>query len=181
MTRFETSHTDDTHVVLGKLTSPHGVKGWLKVYAYTNPMDSIFDYPEWWVRQGERLAHMTVIQGRRQGKGLVVQLKGIDDRTAAEALAQTDILLPKSVLPVLPDDEYYWHELEGLTVFTQSGERLGQISYLFETGSNDVMVVRGDKDAIDKRERLLPFLPDDVIVDISLDDGRMVVDWDPEF
>ena len=181
MTRFNASHTDDTHVVLGKLTSPHGIKGWLKVYSYTNPMDSILEYPEWWVRQGETLTHMTVLQGSRQGKGLVVQLKGVDDRTAAEGLAQADILMPKEALPELTDDEYYWHELEGLTVFTQSGERLGQVSYLFETGANDVMVVRGDNDAIDKRERLLPFLPDDVIVEISLEDGRMVVDWDPEF
>ena len=181
MTRFNTSHTDDTHVVLGKLTSPHGIKGWLKVYSYTNPMDSILEYPEWWVRHGETLTRMTVVQGSRQGKGLVVQLKGVDDRTAAEALAQADILMPKESLPELSDDEYYWHELEGLTVFTRSGERLGQVSYLFETGANDVMVVRGDNDAIDKRERLLPFLPDDVIVEIDLEDGRMVVDWDPEF
>ncbi|AVI61449.1 ribosome maturation factor RimM [Halomonas sp. GFAJ-1] len=181
MTRLETSHTDDAHVVLGKLTSPHGIKGWLKVYSYTSPMDSILQYPEWWVRQGETLTKMTIVQGRRQGKGLVVQLKGIDDRTAAEALAQTDVLMPKEALPTLPDDEYYWHELEGLTVFTQSGERLGQVSYLFETGANDVMVVRGDNDAIDKRERLLPFLPDDVIVEISPENGRMVVNWDPEF
>lgn len=181
MTRLETSHTDDAHVVLGKLTSPHGIKGWLKVYSYTSPMDSILQYPEWWMRQGETLTKMTIVQGRRQGKGLVVQLKGIDDRTAAEALAQTDILMPKEALPTLASDEYYWHELEGLTVFTQSGERLGQVSYLFETGANDVMVVRGDNDAIDKRERLLPFLPDDVIVEISPENGRMVVNWDPEF
>ena len=142
MTRFNTSHTDDTHVVLGKLTSPHGIKGWLKVYSYTNPMDSILEYPEWWVRQGERLTRMTVVQGSRQGKGLVVQLKGVDDRTAAEGLAQADILMPKEALPELSDDEYYWHELEGMAVFTQAGERLGQVSYLFETGANDVMVVR---------------------------------------
>ncbi|MCO7246583.1 ribosome maturation factor RimM [Halomonas sp. Mc5H-6] len=181
MTRFETSHTDDTHVVLGKLTSSHGVKGWLKVYSYTSPMDSILDYPEWWVRQGDSLTRMAIVQGRRQGKGLVVQLKGIDDRDAADALAQADILMPKAALPELSDDEYYWHELEGLAVFTQAGERLGQVSYLFETGANDVMVVRGDVEAIDKRERLLPFLPGDVIVEVSLEDGRMVVDWDPEF
>jgi len=181
MTRFETSQTDDTHVVLGKLTSPHGVKGWLKVYSYTSPMDSILEYPEWWVRQGESLTQMAIVQGRRQGKGLVVQLKGVDDRDAAEALAQADILMPKAALPELSDDEYYWHELGGLAVFTQAGERLGRVSYLFETGANDVMVVRGDVESIDKRERLLPFLPDDVIVEVSLEDGRMVVDWDPEF
>ena len=46
MTRFEISQTDDSHVVLGKLTSPYGVKGWLKVYSYTSPMDSILEYPE---------------------------------------------------------------------------------------------------------------------------------------
>ncbi|MGO2242548.1 MAG: ribosome maturation factor RimM, partial [Halomonas sp.] len=56
-----------------------------------------------------------------------------------------------------------------------------RVSYLFETGANDVMVVRGDPDAIDMRERLLPFLPDDVIVKISPDEDRMVVNWDPEF
>jgi 16S rRNA processing protein RimM len=68
-----------------------------------------------------------------------------------------------------------------MAVFTQAGERLGRVSYLFETGANDVMVVRGDSDSIDKRERLLPFLPDDVIIEISSQEGRMVVDWDPEF
>ncbi|MFG6668394.1 ribosome maturation factor RimM [Halomonas sp. HNIBRBA4712] len=177
----DVSPIDETHVVLGQLTSPHGVKGWLKVYSYTSPIDSILEYPEWWVRQGQTLTKIPLIQGRRQGKALVVQLKDIDDRNAAEALAQADILLPKESLPELADDEYYWHELEGLRVETRSGERLGRISYLFETGANDVMVVRGDDEAIDRRERLLPYLPDDVVLDISLEEGRMIVDWDSEF
>jgi len=181
MTQIATQPSDDTHVVLGKLTSPHGVKGWLKVYAYTSPIDSIFDYPDWWIRQGESLKRLSVIQGRRQGKGLVVQLKGIDDRSAAEALAQADIVMPKSELPELSDEDYYWHELEGLTVYTRAGECLGQIGYLFETGANDVMVVRGDQNAIDKRERLLPYLPGDVVIEVDLKAQRMTVDWDPEF
>ncbi|WP_447530022.1 ribosome maturation factor RimM [Vreelandella sp. TE19] len=181
MTRVDASQVDDAHVVLGKLTSPHGVKGWLKVYSYTNPIDSILEYPEWWVRQGQTLTRMPVITGRRQGKALVVQLKDINDRTAAEALAQAEILLPKEALPELADDEYYWHELEGLQVFTVSGERLGQVSYLFETGANDVMVVRGDENAIDRRERLVPFLPDDVVREVDLDESKMIVEWDPEF
>ncbi len=181
MNRSITNRSGDEHVVLGKLTSPYGVKGGLKVYSYTNPMDSILDYPEWWIRQGQSLSRYTVLQGRRQGKGLVVELKGVDERGAAEALADADILMSKRELPELSDDEFYWHELEGLTVFTQAGERLGQIIYLFETGANDVMVVRGDDDAIDKRERLLPFLPEKVILEVDLENRRMVVDWDSEF
>ena len=74
------------------------MQGWLKVYLYTSPMDSILDYPEWWVRQGETLTRITIVQGRRQGKGLVVQIKGVDDRNAAEALAQAELLLPKDAL-----------------------------------------------------------------------------------
>ncbi|WP_017431162.1 ribosome maturation factor RimM [Vreelandella jeotgali] len=176
----EYAATEDC-VVLGKLTSPHGIHGWLKVYAYTSPVDSIFDYSEWWLRQGQRLTRYPVIQGRRQGKALVVSLDGVADRNAAEALVQAEIVMPKAELPELADDEYYWHELEGLAVFTRAGDRLGRVTGLFETGANDVMIVRGDRESIDRRERLLPYLPDDVIVEVDPEAGWMRVDWDPDF
>lgn len=75
----------DDHVVLGKLTSPYGVKGWLKVYSYTSPMDGILDYEAWVLRRGGRLTRARLLQGRRHGKGLVARLEGIDGREAAEA------------------------------------------------------------------------------------------------
>ncbi len=166
------------HVVLGKLTSSYGVKGWLKVYSYTSPMEGILDYPEWWVRLDGRVTKYRLTQGRRHGKGLVANLDGVNDRDAAERLAGAEILLPKSALPELPADEYYWYQLEGLEVVTAEGEALGRVASLFETGANDVMVVRG---AADGKERLLPFLPDEVILDVDLDAGRMTVAWDPDF
>ncbi len=172
----------DDHVVLGKLTSPYGVKGWLKVYSYTSPMDGILDYDDWVLRLGGRLVCHPLAQGRRQGKGLVAQLKGVDSREAAEALAGAEILLPKAQLPELTGNDYYWYQLEGLAVVTREGVALGRIDHLFETGANDVMVVKGDADtAVDGRERLLPFLPDEVILNVDLDAGVMTVDWDPEF
>ncbi|MGL6250402.1 MAG: ribosome maturation factor RimM, partial [Billgrantia desiderata] len=110
---------------------------------------------------------------------------GVDSREAAERVAGAEILLPKAELPQLEGDEYYWHQLEGLTVVTREGVVLGRVAYLFETGANDVMVVKGDPQgeppAIDDRERLLPFLPDEVIVAVDLAGGTMTVDWDPEF
>ncbi|WP_104204844.1 ribosome maturation factor RimM [Billgrantia saliphila] len=175
----------DDHVVLGKLTSPYGIKGWLKVYSHTSPMDGILDYAEWVLRQGDSLSRRRLLQGRQHGKGLVALLEGIDSREAAERVAGAEILLPKSELPELADDEFYWHQLEGLTVVTRDGVVLGRVGYLFETGANDVMVVRGDPQgeppALDDRERLLPFLPDEVIVEVDLAGGIMTVDWDPSF
>ncbi|MCC5882900.1 MAG: ribosome maturation factor RimM [Halomonas sp.] len=177
-------HRDD-HVVLGKLTSPYGVKGWIKIYSHTSPMEGILEYPEWVLRQGAGQRRVRLIQGRRQGKGLVALLESIDSREAAEQMAGAEILLPKTDLPELAGDEYYWHQLEGLTVVTREGAVLGRVGYLFETGANDVLVVRGDPEgtppSIDDRERLLPFLPDDVIIEVDLAGGSMTVDWDPEF
>ncbi|WP_136249303.1 ribosome maturation factor RimM [Halomonas borealis] len=171
------------HVVLGKLTSPYGVKGWLRVYSYTSPMEGILEYDEWVLRHQGRLERCRLVQGRPQGKGLVVRLEGVDGRDRAEALAGAEVLLPTAELPELDgDDEFYWYQLEGLRVVTREGVTLGRVDYLFETGANDVMVVKGhDDDAIDDRERLLPFLPDDVVQVVDLEAGVMTVDWDPDF
>ncbi|MGQ7246831.1 ribosome maturation factor RimM [Halomonas sp. V046] len=170
----------DDYVVLGKLTSPYGIKGWMKVFSYTSPMEGILDYAEWVIRQGGKLSRHRLQQGRRQGKGLVAQLDGIDSRDTAEAMAGAEILLPKGELPALESGDYYWYQLEGLKVITLEGVSLGRLAYLFETGANDVMVVKGG-DAPDDRERLLPYLPNDVIKSVDLEAGEMRVDWDPEF
>ncbi|WP_106479012.1 ribosome maturation factor RimM [Phytohalomonas tamaricis] len=169
------------YVVMGKLTSPYGVKGWLKVYSYTSPMDGILEYSEWLIElQGKRFP-LQLVQGRRQGKGLVAQFKDIDSREAAESLAGGTIYLATRELPTLGRDEYYWYQLEGLKVVTLDGIRLGHVGYLFETGANDVLVVKGDDASLDQKERLLPFLPGEVIHDVNLDTGIMTVNWDPEF
>lgn len=170
----------DDFVVLGKLTSPYGIKGWMKVYSYTSPIRGILDYAEWVVRHNGQLSRYRLKQGRPQGRGLVAQLEGVDYRDQAEALAGAEILLPKQELPNLDHGEYYWHQLEGLRVVTLDAVFLGTVAYLFETGANDVMVVKGE-DAPDDRERLLPWLPDDVVKRVDLEAGEIVVDWDPEF
>ncbi|WP_416139416.1 ribosome maturation factor RimM [Halomonas sp. HK25] len=183
MSEHATVQPADDHVVLGKLTSPFGVKGWLKVYSYTSPMEGVLDYPEWALRSGEHLERRRLLQGRRHGKGLVVLLEGCDTREDAEMLAGVEILLAKAELPELGAGELYWHQLEGLRVVTREGVVLGRIDHLFETGANDVMVVKGalEADAIDATERLLPYLPEEVILEVDLEGGVMTVEWDPDF
>lgn len=165
-------------VVMGSLTSPYGVKGWLKVYSHTSPMEGILEYDRWTVDKDGVERVYEVLQGRRQGKGLVVQLAGVASREAAEALGGATIKLATDELPRLSAGEYYWYQLEGLKVTTIDGVELGRVDHLLETGANDVLVVKGGPDG---KERLLPFLPDEVIERIDLETGEMRVDWDPEF
>lgn len=173
---------DETqHVVLGRLTSPHGVKGWLKVYSYTSPAQGIFDYPVWVLSmQGQRQSRR-LLDARPQGKSLVVRLEGIDTRELAEQWAGAEVSIEKTALPELDSGEYYWHQLEELEVETCDGVKLGRVDHLFETGANDVLVVKPSEGSLDDRERLLPFLPDDVIVQVDLAGRFMIVDWDPAF
>lgn len=66
-------------------------------------------------------------------------------------------------------------DLEGLQVETVEGVKLGTVSHLFSTGSNDVVVVRGD------RERMIPFVLPEYVKSVDFEANLIVVDWDPDF
>ena len=168
-------------LILGKIVSVHGIRGAVKVYSHTQPLDNVLNYPVWTLRKGQQQRQVSVIAGRLQGRILVVQLKGLRDRDEALELVDWEICVPQSELPELSEDEYYWHQLEGLQVVTLEGQLLGRIDHLLETGSNDVMVVKPCAGSLDQRERLLPYLPDLYVKHIDLTEGVMQVDWDPEF
>jgi 16S rRNA processing protein RimM len=166
-----TADGDRRRIELGRIGAPHGVRGWVKIVSDTDPPENIFRYRPWLVG-GERLK---VLERQRNGKSLIARLEGCDDRDAAASLTNRDIAVYREQLPPPRADEFYWTDLEGMSVKTSTGQDLGRISHLFATGANDVLVVQGD------RERLLPFVWDDVIQDIDFENGFMRVDWDPEF
>ena len=121
---------------------------------------------------------------RAQGKGYIASLEGVNDRNAAELLRGHDIMVPKSALPALDDGEFYWDDLVGCTVRTQDDEGnaldLGTVNYLLETGANDVLVVRASETSIDNRERLIPYIEDDVVVSVDLATTIIDVNWHPD-
>ncbi len=100
---------------------------------------------------------------------------GITDRDVVEAMYGTEVYVARSALPPPKPDEYYWVDLEGLQVRTVEGVELGRASHLFSTGSNDVLVVQGD------RERMIPFVQPEFVVSVDFEANLIVVDWDPEF
>ncbi|WP_395682899.1 ribosome maturation factor RimM [Dokdonella sp.] len=163
-------------VLLGKVVGVHGVRGELKLESYTEPRTQIFRYSPWWMRSaaGERM--IDGCRGRAQGKGIVAELPGVDDRDAAMALLGAEIWVARSALPKAKPGEYYWCDLEGLEVVTVEGTSLGKVSHLVATGANDVLVV---KDA--ERERLIPFLVGQFVTEVDLEIGRITVDWDVDF
>jgi 16S rRNA processing protein RimM len=172
-------------VVLGRISGVFGIKGWLKVWSFTDPLEGILEYPAWYLKIAGQWERHELDAGQKQGKGLVVHLPGCDDRDAALRFVQADIAVPRTDLPALDDGEYYWQQLQGLRVMAQwDGQPaglLGVVDHLLETGANDVLVVRSTEGSRDDRERLIPWVPGKVILDVDLERGEMLVDWDPEF
>ncbi|RVU31409.1 ribosome maturation factor RimM [Neptunomonas marina] len=174
-------NTTNNIAVLGQLTSVYGVKGWLKVYSHTDPMENILSYSPWLLKIEGQWKPVEVEASKKHGKGLIAKLAGVSDRDVARQFCGAEIAVDRSLLPQLEAGEYYWNQLEKLSVYTLNGELLGRVSHLIETGSNDVLVVRGNAESIDRKERMIPYLPDQVIKEINLEAGTMRVDWDPEF
>ena len=161
-------------LVVGRIGGLFGVRGWVKVFSYTEPRDNILSYSPWLLHIGGEWVTAKPVGGRIHGKGLVAQIEGYDDRDAAATLLGCDIAINRSQLPAAGQDEIYWADLVGLRVVTLEGVELGVVDHLFETGANDVLVLKGE------RERLLPYI-DQVVHEVDLAGGVMRVDWDPEF
>ena len=166
-----------SHVVMGKIGAPWGVKGWVKLFSFTNPAENLLDYRSFWVAGSNGLKPLEFVAMRSQGGDFVGQIKGCEVREQAAGFTGVELLVEKSDLPAL-DEGYYWHQLEGLRVVTLGGQDLGTVQYLMETGANDVMVIKGDGQSVDRVERLLPWLRGRVVTEVDLTKRVIKVDWD---
>ena len=154
-------------VVLGRIRTVFGVKGWLKVQSFTNDPDILFSGDNWLLsseplsgssstRASAGKANVVEVdEWKVSGSDLLVHFKGLDNREEAARYRQQFIHLPGDKLPELAEDEIYWHQLEGMDVYNladanseaanacdYSGAKLiGKIDHLLETGANDVIVV----------------------------------------
>lgn len=163
-------------VTLGQVIGVHGIRGSIKILSHTRPRDNIFSYSQWWLFHDDTWRPYTLRDGRSQGKGLVADLEGIEDRESARALVGADIAVSREQLPMLPAGEYYWFDLIGLDVRQKDGKSLGQVVRLEETGANDVLVVS----SAGGQEQLIPYVTDHYVLAVDLDAGTITVDWQPE-
>lgn len=147
----------------------------MRVYSYTQPRENIVQYQPWYLKQSGDWQPRKLAEGSRHGKGVIARLQDCMDRDQALALMGSEIGIRRDQLPDTAPGEYYWSDLQGLEVVTVDNEVLGRVDHLLETGANDVLVIKGD------RERLVPFVLEQVVKRVDLDSGIIEVDWDKDF
>lgn len=165
-------------IPVGKISGAFGVKGWVKVFSFTEPRANILEYsPLFLSRRGEWI-EIKVSAGHAQGKGVVMGIANVTDRDQVQPLIGSELAIKKEQLEPADEDEFYWADLQGLTVINLEDETLGQVDHLLETGANDVLVVKAKGD---NTERLIPFVMDDIVKLVDLDKQVIQVDWGKDY
>ena len=164
-------------LIVGKINGASGIKGWVKVYSYTDPKENILNYSPWFLKLDGQWQQVSIVNGREQGKTVVVQLDGCNDRNTAESYHGVEIAIAKSQLPKLEEGEYYWRDLVGLSVVNLAGQELGTVKKMMETGANDVLVVK----TASKEELLIPYVPEYSVMKVDLESKQITVDWELDY
>lgn len=158
-------------ILIGKVLKPHGIKGGLRV-RYFNP-DPLFllNYSRLYLKDPRRgiFRPFEVKEVEVHREKIILRLKGVEDRDAADRWAGSLIYVRRGDLPPLEEGEYYWEDILGLEVYTVQGEYLGRVVNIIPTGGRDVYEVKGPKGEV-----LLPAV-EGVIREIDLEGKRMLV------
>ena len=159
------SFPTDKYVLIGKVAKAHGIKGELKLISFSGELETFSKHRILTLISKSDVVSpvYNVLQSRIGKKEILVRLEGISDRNQAEELAGCGVLVLKQDLPELTADEFYLHELEGITVITENGNVIGQVDSFFDNGIQDILVVKNKSD-----EFLIPLIPG-MIVKQTLD------------
>lgn len=162
-------------VVVGRFGRPHGIKGFVTVHSFTEPRDNILRYTDWHVFLNNAWHPLKLLAVEAQNKAIIALIEGYPDRELVTRLTNAEIAVDRKQLVALKPGEYYWHQLVGMKVINQKGETFGHVTEILPTGANDVLVVQGE------RKHLIPYLPDQFILNIDPDQQIITVDWDLDF
>ncbi|HLS56925.1 MAG TPA: ribosome maturation factor RimM [Zeimonas sp.] len=165
-------------VALGRVAGAWGVRGWLRVVPFNDPLDSILTVqPRWWLRGPHGCRMIEIEQARVHGGEIVAKAAGLDDRDRAQDLKGCEVLIGRSSFPRAQDGEVYWIDLIGCAVTNPGGDSLGVVVAVDEFGAHPVLRLeaQGESGRTAVR-RLIPFVPE-YVLEIDLAGRRIVADW----
>jgi 16S rRNA processing protein RimM len=164
-------------IIVGRFGSPYGIRGWVKVISYTDPIEKILDYSPWQINRKGKWQLVNIVTGKPHGKNIIVSIADCTNPEQVQAYTNCEIAVERDQLPEPAEDEYYWVDLLGLTVINAQQEILGKVERLLATGANDVLVVIDEETG---KQRLIPYI-NHVIIEVNLAAKRLVVDWESAF
>lgn len=174
MVQTAADSASDRIVVLGTIVGAFGVRGWVKVKSYTEPVDNILDYETWQLGVAGKWTPIKVEAGRVTDKGVLAKLEGMESPEEARLKVGLELGVWRSAMPAPAGGEYYLSDLEGIEAVSAEGEVLGRVDHFRSTPGGTVVIVRGEQ------EHWIPFVKER-IVKVELDARRIVLDWSADW
>ncbi len=162
-------------VVVGRFGRPQGLKGFVRVISFTEVPENILEYIPWHVEIRGTWKPIKIVKVEPNAKLILVRVEGYAEREQVAVLTNCNIGVQSHQLPVLPKNDYYWRDLIGMQVSNKDGQTLGIVTEMLATGSNDVLIITGDK------RYLVPYLPGEYVLEVDSEQRVIHVDWDVEF
>ena len=163
----------DNHIIVGKILTTHGIKGWLTIGSFTSNPEDVFKY-NLKVVIDNKFKQLTVTEYNLMPKKIIMKLEDIDSIESCNKYMNLDLYTLIDELPEVESNEYYWHDLIGCIVFNENNILLGVADSLFTSGDTDILVVKNDNS---QKETLIPFLKSNIV---SVIDGKIIVRWKSE-
>lgn len=165
-------------LLIGQINGIFGIKGWVKVFTYTDQKANICRYKPWHIYQKPTQSYtpIEIITCKPQGKTIVAQIKDITTCELANAWLGTKLYITQSQLPKATKDEYYWDELIGMQVINTAGLELGVVKGLLNSGANDILSVKNTQ----KIEHLIPYHKD-YVIKIDTNTKIIIVNWQQDY
>lgn len=159
---------ESIYLAIGFLRRPHGVKGEVIMDLHTDFPDRIKAGRKVYV--GDKHEAATLGSVRPHGNGILVRIRGIDTPEAAGRFRNQWVYVKATEVPQLPEGQHYKYELIGLQVVEDTGNALGELIEILETGANDVYIVKNEAG----KEVLIPAIPS-VILETDMEARVMKV------
>lgn len=166
-------------VEVGHVSGAYGIRGWVRVRPYSAEAQALLTVRTWWLDLPVR-HEVRVVQARWQGDEIVACFDGMSDRNAAEALRGAVVRISREHFPSLEENEYYWVDLIGLSVFNVRGESLGTVRGLMDNGAHPVLQVDTVMPDGRDKELLIPFVGQ-YVIGVSREDRKITVDWERDY
>tara|TARA_B100001778_G_C18366488_1_gene528806 strand:+ start:70 stop:573 length:504 start_codon:yes stop_codon:yes gene_type:complete len=163
----------DNYIIVGKILTTHGIKGYMTIKSFTKIPSDIFKYTLY-IKNDKNITDIKIEDHNFLPKKTIMKVEGIDSIEDSQKYIGLDLLVPKADLPKTEPNEYYWYELIGSSVINSHNEQLGEITDIFISGDNDILVVKKKHSS---NKIFIPFLKDTIM---SFKDNILTVRWDNE-
>lgn len=161
--------SDSKKILIAKIQAHQGLKGWLKIYSYSETSEKFSKYSYFFISNEENNYIQLKVEKIIFDKNIKIKFENYNSREELEKYIGKYLYIENDQLDELEVNQFYWEELIGLEVYLENDDKIGVVSDIIETGSNDVLVIQGNK------EYLIPYLYGESIKKISLKDKKIII------